>query len=253
MTATGVPHFDGYADPDALPSRTTLCADLGLDPQRPIVLYAACTPYLAPDEPLVVSRLADDLARHPARPQLFVRLHPADPGNRFTDIATRDDLVIEVPGAARDDRPAGITAFCPDPDEARRALATVTHADAVVNIASTISLEAALADRPTINVAFDLAPGAPHAERIASYYRYDHYRTVLDCDAARLVETPAALVDAISEAIAHPDAQRAGRARLAATWCQAPDASSPIGGAGARLGAALTALMNDLTVPARRR
>jgi CDP-glycerol glycerophosphotransferase (TagB/SpsB family) len=233
-------------------SREELCASKGLDPARPFVLYAACTPFLAPNEHLVVERLADDLAKGavPGRPQLLVRLHPADPGTRFADLEERPNIALDMPGAARDGRPAGIYAFCPDAAENRRAIAMIAHADVVVNIASTISLEAAIADRPTINVAYDLAPGStqtggPDRARIAGYYRYDHYQTVTDSGAVRIVHDPASLTEAIRDYLAAPSLHHTERAELARLWCSAPDQPPADGLAGARLGAALAARLAE--------
>lgn len=245
-TAVGVPHFDRYADVtgDRVTGegdRQAYCRRVGLDPARPILLYAACTPFLAPDEHLVVERLADDIdrGRLPGRPQLVVRLHPADPGARFAALSKRVDVTVDVPGAARDGRPAGIDGFLPDDADSRHAIESVVHADAVINIASTISLEAVLADRPTINVAYDLAPGAPNARRIREYYRYEHYRPVTESGAVSIADGPERLVEAIAESIEHPDRRRRERQALARLLC-APPAHPPADGlAGTRLATAL--------------
>lgn len=244
-TVTGAPYFDGFSRDDYAWTRAELCRRTGLDPARPIVLYGTCTPFLAPDEHRIVERLADDLAAlGPPSPQLLVRLHPADGGGRFGALAERPDVTLQVPGAARDGAPAGIAAFCPSDEENMLAINTVRHADAVINIASTLTLEAAIADRPAINVAYDLAPGAPSAPHIAAYYGFDHYRTVLEHGAATVARDPEALIALVRQALADPTAGREGRRALADLWC-----SPRRGGAGRRLGDALVSLLDRAAAP----
>lgn len=232
--AVGVPHFDWYRDAEMVWERARLCAHWNFDPARPILFYAAATPHLAPAEHLIVTRLADDLERHPAktRPQLLVRLHPGDAGGRLREWDPPPHVRLDVPGAAGDGK---LDRFCPSQEENQVLVNTVRHADVVVNLASTVTLEAAVCDRPTIGVAYDLRPGAPFQADIDAYYRdFDHFATVVRDGALRLVHSPEALAEAIDEALTDPDAGRAGRARAVERWCGPMD-----GRAGERLGHAL--------------
>ncbi len=246
-TAVGVPHFDWYADAEMRGTREDFCHRVGLDPKRPILLYATCTPFLAPHEHLVVERLADDIDRGRVAqdPQLLVRLHPTDSGARFTALAARDNVIVDVPGTGHDGRAPGIDGFCPGSAETQHGIASVVHADVVINIASTISLEAAIADRPTINVAYDLAPGAPDVRRIKTYYQYEHYQPVVASKAIPLVDSPASLIEAIDDSLEDPSKWRSERADLARQLC-APSNHQPADGqSGRRLGKALLARLES--------
>ncbi len=241
--ATGVPHFDGYASPASHWCREVLCERLDLDPARPIVLYATCTPFLAPNEHLVVERLADAMSngKIAGDPQLVVRLHPNDPGTRFEALEQRPGVHLQLARTSRDTT-RSMQAFLPTDDENQLAINTIRHADTVINIASTITLEAAISDRPVINVAYDLGPEARHTRQIERYYRYSHYRTVLDHDAVDLARSPEALLDGVRQALADPTHRRAGRRALAHRWCGPSDS-----GAGERLGTALVAALTGVT------
>lgn len=236
IEAVGVPHFDWYRAPAMRWSRLEWCRRLGLDPARPVVLYGAATPFLAPDEQLVAEALHRDLeeAELPGRPQLVVRLHPADDGRRFAELARRDGVALQVPGAAS----AGhLSAFVPSDDDNRLQVNTMAHADVVVNIASTMTLEAALCDRPVVCVGYDLAPGRPAEAAIRQYYGFDHFRTVLALGAAPVADDRQALLERVRAYLEHPERDRAGRRRLADLWC-----SPWREGAGQRLAAALLAM-----------
>ncbi|RMH18953.1 MAG: hypothetical protein D6696_11920 [Acidobacteria bacterium] len=233
LAAVGVPHFDWYRDEAMCWSRDELCRRLDLDPGRPLVLYATATPQLAPYEHRTVARLARDLAALPERPQLLVRLHPADPGTRFEGLDLGPEVRLQAPGTGA----GALHRFCPTAEENRRLVSTIRHADVVVNLASTITLEAAICDRPTINVAYDLGPEPRWGRIIERYYdTFDHYRTVVDLGAVRLARSPRALVAALQHYLAHPESERAARRRLVELWCGEVD-----GGAGRRLARAIFA------------
>jgi hypothetical protein len=234
VDATGVPHFDWYHCPSMRWSREELCAAYGFDPRRPIVLYGTATPHLAPNEHLVVQRLARDLAGAEALgfPQLLVRLHPGEAGGRFHGWEPGPGVALQRPGARGNGKLGG---YCPTLEENRELVSSIVNADVIVNLASTLTLDAALCDRPAVNVAYDLSPERSHQELIGEYYsHYDHYRTVMESKAVRLAHTPEELLEHVSAYLRDPGLERAGRKRLVDLWCGPFD-----GGSGRRLASAL--------------
>jgi hypothetical protein len=222
VTATGVPHFDWYRRPAMVGTREELCARLGLDPSRPLLFYATATPHLAPAEDLIVKRLAREVAEGsiPGRPQLVVRLHPGDAGGRFRDWP-REGARLQIPGG---EGRGALSAYCPTPEDNRDLVQSVAHADVVINLASTITIEAALCDRPTVNVAYDLGPGRRFQAAIDRYYdTYDHYRTVLEHGAVRVARSHEELLRHVADYLENPALEREGRARLARLWCGPAD------------------------------
>ncbi|HET9228508.1 MAG TPA: hypothetical protein VFR31_17660, partial [Thermoanaerobaculia bacterium] len=234
VDVTGVPHFDWYLSPSMRKSREELCAAYGFDPKRPIVLYGTATPHLAPNEHLVVQRLARDLASAEALgfPQLLVRLHPGEAGGRFHGWEPGPGVALQRPGARGNGKLGG---YCPTLEENRELVGSIQNADVIVNLASTLTLDAALCDRPAVNVAFDLSPERSHQGPIDEYYsHYDHYRTVMESGAVRLARTPEELLEHVSAYLRDPGLERAGRKRLVDLWCGPFD-----GGSGRRLAAGL--------------
>jgi hypothetical protein len=236
---TGVPHFDWYRCPSMRMSREELCALHGFDPRRPILLYGTATPHLAPSEHLVVQRLARDLAGAPGSPQLLVRLHPGEAGGRFHDWQPGPGVAFQRPGERGRGSLAG---YCPTREENREFVSSILHADVIVNLASTLTLDAALCDRPAVNVAFDLSPEEPSFQTaISQYYtHYDHYRTVVESSAVRLAHSPEELMSHVSAYLRDPGLEREGRKRLVDLWCGPFD-----GGSGRRLAGALLGRMRN--------
>ncbi len=240
VTISGSPQFDWHFNESFRGTRAEFCRRRNLDPSRPIVVYGGVTPGLMPNEPSVVARLIEDMdaGRIAGRPQLVVRLHPKDDGSRYVEMARRFPAVrFEVPG----ERSKGnLTAWQPSLDDVRELVSTLAHGDVHINVASTLSIDAALLDRPVINLRYDLRPpGAPLAVGIVGY-EYAHYRPIVASGGVRMVDSPDELVAAINLYLSDPSIDRDGRRRIVALECGRVD-----GGAGKRIAARLLALGAD--------
>jgi hypothetical protein len=219
ITVTGVPHFDWYHSRDLILSREEFCASIGFDARRPIILYAMATPHLAPAESEVAKQLIRDLPKlkSPSKPQLILRLHPADSGERLLDRDFGDTVSVQLPGARGE---GNLSRFYPSREENQKFVNSVYHADVVINLASTITIDAALCDRPVISVAFDADPHKRYQKWIDRYhYYYEHYQTVLQCGAAQIATSYEQLIAHIETYLQNPELDREGRKRLVELWC----------------------------------
>src|SRR3954447_26285707 len=87
---------------------------------------------------------------------LVVRLHPLDDPARWRAAAGAARIRLS---AAYGSANTGATG--PSPDDHARLTSSLAHADACLNIASTITLDAAILDRPTICLDFTHEPESP--------------------------------------------------------------------------------------------
>lgn len=211
ISVTGTPQFDFHFRSRYHESREQFCARVGADPARPIVLYSTGMANHMPGEDRVIEGIADILARHPRRPQLLVRVYPKDLTGRFESLkqSRRDILFPTIPWEA-----AWLT---PKPQDLSLLTNTLRHCDAGINIASTISLELCMMDKPAINVAYN-PPGVDISPvSFARYYDFDHYRPVVDSGAVELAHSELEMEDLISEALSNPGKRSSERAALART------------------------------------
>jgi hypothetical protein len=95
-------------------------------------------------------------------------------------------------------------------------LANLTqHADLNINVASTMTLDFALRDRPVVNIAFDVSDPPPFGQPLWDYYyRFEHYRPVVELGAARFARSPFELADHVNAYLANPQLDRENRRRL---------------------------------------
>jgi hypothetical protein len=207
---TGTPQFDPHFQPANYWSREDFCARVGADPHRPIVMYATGMPNHMPGEHLIVEQLADVLREMTAfgPPQLLVRVYAKDRSGRFEPLrkARPDILFPHVAWEAN--------WLTPLPEDLPHWTNLVRHSDLGVNVASTVSLELCMFDRPVINIGYN-PPGIPASQlEYARYYDFDHYSPVVASGAVRVAKNPVELRRFIEDALADPKAQSENRRAL---------------------------------------
>jgi hypothetical protein len=163
-----------------------------------------------PGEPAIVEGIADRLRdmKTDQPPQLLVRVYPKDRTGRFDDLRQRrsDILFPEVPWEPN----------CHTPKEEDSALLvnTLRHAALGINVASTISLELCMFDKPVINVAYNPSNVDSDEINYAKYYEFDHYRPVVDSGAVMIARSEEDMVKMLGQALHSPETGKAERRRL---------------------------------------
>ncbi|MGE0360224.1 MAG: hypothetical protein AB7H93_18200 [Vicinamibacterales bacterium] len=213
----GTPQFDPYADQTLLWSRTECFRRLNADPGRPLLCYSGGDRGTTPEDPAHV-RILLELIRSGAirdNPQVVLRPAPPDDGARYDPVRRDHPELIWSPPAWFHADPGSWLASLPLAEDVQLLANLTHHADLNVNMASTMTLDFALHDKPVVNVAFDVASppvlGTPVWEL---YYRYEHYRPVVELGAARFARSPQELAAHVNAYLENPALDRDGRRRL---------------------------------------
>jgi CDP-glycerol glycerophosphotransferase (TagB/SpsB family) len=103
---------------------------------------------------------------------------------------------------------------------------TLRHSDVVVNVASTIAIEASIFDTPVVNVSFDGETESEFARSARRYYRFTHYGNITRHHAVRVAETPSQLVELVGRYLDDPALDRQGRRAIVEEQCQFLDGRS---------------------------
>lgn len=210
VQVVGTPQFDPYADPSHPSTRAALAARLGLDPDRPIVCFTAGDAGTCPDDPYHLSVLLELVrsGRVEGDPHVVLRTAPVDPGRRFDAVRERyPELVEAAPNWAHGEGQGWHAAY-PTRDDIEALSVLTVGADVNVNMASTMSIDFALRDTPVVNVGFDRVRDEGRAD---AYYRFTHYRPVVELGAVRVATDAAQLADHVSRYLRDPALDRAGR------------------------------------------
>jgi hypothetical protein len=218
VTITGTPQFDFHRRPEFRWTRACTLQALGLAPGRRYFLYGASHAALTPDEPALVADLAVRMGERPslAGHALILRLHPLDNPARWSAALRGCDRARLSPAFASTTINDGWT--LPSRDDYARLTSSLVHADGCLNVASTLSLDAAILDRPVICLDFTTEPDSPR-DMLYAEYGAEHYAPLVESGGLRVARSWHDLLDQMEMAITAPERDREARARMVAAEC----------------------------------
>jgi hypothetical protein len=227
IRVAGTPQWDVYFQHGVTIARDEFCRRIGADPARKIVTLTT-TPrelYAHHDHVLRVLHEASSGGALGTPAQVLVRLHPRDDLTHYAAFRHTPGIILEKPFRstvrASDGLAVDVTA-----DSQQHLADTLRHSDVVVNVASTIAIEAAIFDTPVVNVAFDGETEAEWTKSARRYYRFTHYINVTRHHAVRVARTPAQLVEEVARYLTDPARDREGRRAVVREQCQFTDGRS---------------------------
>lgn len=207
---TGTPQFDFHFKPEFFWTREKFCAHTGADPSRPIVLYTTGMANHMPGEPQIVEGIADLLREMTDlnSPQLLLRVYPKDQTGRFEDLKRRrPDILFSEPQWD----PEWLT---PRIEDCYLLTNTLRHADLGINVASTITLELCMFDKPVINVGYNPPSVEKSIVDYSRYYKFDHYRPVVESGCVMLAKSVDDMREMLRRTLTKPQATKKQRQDL---------------------------------------
>jgi CDP-glycerol glycerophosphotransferase (TagB/SpsB family) len=222
VVVTGFPQFDIYARDTWKVSRKEFCASRGLDPERAIVLYAVPGDWKSPYTKETLEELDQRIeAGTFVKPiQILARLHPkysdSSEGHQYKHI------VMHRPGTLlADEKDFSIDMGISNTyqwtftDVDIEILAnSLFHSELAINTESTLTLDAAALDKPTILIGYDGGQKVPYWDSVARIYEREHYRHVTETGAAPIVYSHDELTNAINRFLENPEYLRRERQTL---------------------------------------
>jgi CDP-glycerol glycerophosphotransferase (TagB/SpsB family) len=103
---------------------------------------------------------------------------------------------------------------------------TIRHSDVIVNVASTMTIDAATLDKPVVCVAFEKDDTGSHTDHLRAIFYHSHYRKLVDTKAFRLVFSEGELAGAINAYLEDPTLDASGREQLRRELCYRLDGQS---------------------------
>ncbi len=228
VTQVGAPQLDAYFTQSA---RLVRKDELGLDPTRKTLLLATSSFTYDSDQTYLVDMLVDAIRSGEIRQplQIVLRLHPDDKAGRYLKYRDAPEVILDIP--ERYMATLGWTMTCED---LRRMAALVRQADVMVNFATTVTLEAAIVDTPTLLVAFSPIDPDEMQRYVVGLHFKMHYKALVERDLVPIAWDRAQLVSWVNRYLDDPSLYRAQRAEIVREWVQFTDGHS-----GQRLGDAI--------------
>lgn len=227
VTVVGFPQFDWYRRPDAIESRESFCTSIGLDPKRKIIFFGSEGRW-APNDHAIASLIArwvvDGTFSHPC--SLFVRPH-------FSDIKKgRFDIFKNISPHIAVDESIILSDFFSDNwdpgiEETKKFTNLMYHCDVMVNIASTLALDAVHFDKPIVSAAFKALYHPKDGRDVSRIlYTQDHYEWVFQTNAVDLARSDGELFSIIDTCLQDPSRKRKERKVLLDRLCFGNDGMS---------------------------
>lgn len=230
----GASQFDVFFRPEFEMTREEFCSSQGLDPKRPIVLNGIGSPNMFREEHCSL-QLAEQVTRgNLGNAQLLVRPHPIHDHVQMKELFkpfTRD-VVLQRTG----DSHAHVTMRSQSENDIREWVSTFRHSDVVVNLSSTVTIDAAICDKPVVNLDFDPQPGQPNQAFVKDVnHVWSHFKPIAESGGLWLAQDMDDVIKAINAYLANPKLHAERRRWMAEFVCGYID-----GRCGERLGAAIS-------------
>jgi hypothetical protein len=219
---TGPSQFDPYFESCSEWTREHLASHFNLDPGRPIILFASPGSFFGIDETVWMDDLVRllDTGALDGRPQIICRLHPLTRLEHFLPYAAHRDVRLSYV-----ERYWPALGWYMTREDISLVGNILRHADAVVTPASTITLEAAIFDRPTVvSIYHSYQP-----EQAAYFFGRTfgmHFKRIRELDLVPVVENPEDFAQAINRCLREPDWYKEQRAQLVRDYVTYTDGSS---------------------------
>ncbi len=219
ITITGTPQFDFHVQQKHIQSREWLQAKLDLG-MAPYIIYCANHHILTPDEPQLVQKILDAFQNNVTLRsyQFVLRLHPMDDYDRWDKLLTDYPFIrVSYPWSHANKK----TLFWGEPstEDLEIFSNTLRYCELVINIASTVSIDAAILDKPIVCVGFSSNSENKFSSLYYNFHYSDHYKPIMKTGATPLSTTLENLLALSVEGIENPLHLSEKRAQMVRLLC----------------------------------
>jgi hypothetical protein len=214
---TGAAQFDVYHAHRTNFDRQAWRRARGIADDTCLVMYGTINPAILPHEFAIVRQLADALrwGVGSRRTHLWIRLHPQTIKGPFKQsiepyrtLASLDITVEEPPVQS------SVLHWDLPREDALHLANLLTASDVVVSPGSTLMIDAACTDTPTVTVLFDGPKAVPAELSVQRFAKYTHYEKLLSTGGVALARDVEECSRLIGSYRANPDLHREGRAAV---------------------------------------
>ena len=208
----GAPAFDSYFASDAQWSREDLCRRMGLDASRPILLFATLGQFkqqIDETNPLEVLLRAIDSGEIAGRPQVVLRMHPWSRDAYFKEFIARPDVTV----SRYENYVPGLT-WTPTREETILAGNLLKHSNVVISPGSTMCIEPAIFDTPTIVSVFNEYMPETFEAYFRSTWLNQHFGRLYQNDWVPILRSATGMIEGVNKALNDRSWYAEGRRRI---------------------------------------
>lgn len=214
----GAPQFDVFFQERYYLSKQEFCSQQGLDPDLPTIVYALGSPNFLKEHHGAIEFAKRVANGEIGNVQMLVRPHPihdnAELMEAFRPFAPLVRLQ-ETPNAGID-----LNERSQDKQQIIEWINTFRHADVVVNLSSTVTVDAAIFDKPIVNLDFDPHPGRPHQQLVKDInHSWNHFQPIAESGGVTLVNDYDEMAAAVKLYLDDPGLHRQERKQITEYVC----------------------------------
>lgn len=221
----GVPQFDWHVREDLFKNREQFCNEMGLDPERKIILFGSAGKLGIADKDvtaMITKAIQKRGIKIPA--QLLIRPHYGWPNDveKFNHLVGQKHAVIDrhyKPSKFRDSWDYSI-------DRNIHLADSLKYCSMLITTFSTLNLDAACFDKALINIYFDGYEKKPFKHSVRRWYGTDWTQEVLATGAVSLAKDEGHLIELINKYLSDSTINSEGRERLRNRFCYKIDGQS---------------------------
>lgn len=214
---SGVPQFDIYIKKHLFRAKNNFFKKWRLDLNKKLINYSTPMHGQAPFSPDIVDILCKAIKNNyfsfPC--QLMVRLHPRDFKERYKDFNGKNDIVIQMPGKEADVKDR----WNPTEEDMLTLAETMHYSDVIINVASTIGIDAIVFDTPVVSVGFDGYQEQLYLASCKRFYDYDHMKKLIRTNGVKVAYSRDELLKYTDIYLKNPNVDAEGREKIRKEQC----------------------------------
>ena len=215
----GAPQFDAFFNEDYMQTREEFCREQGLDHSKPIILHALGSPNFIPGEYHAALYLADKVAKGELGDvQMLIRPHPLFETGKESALMSGFGPRVKLQKTGQ----AGMQLPTRSQDEEQIVewVSTFRHCDVLVNLFSTVAIDAAIFDRPVVNLDYDPGPEKKMQAMIKDVnHVWSHFKPITESGGMWTVQNNEEMVEAVRAYLKDPSLHREKRRWIAEYVC----------------------------------
>jgi hypothetical protein len=176
-------------------SKEELYDFLNIPYEKKIVLYSTGMAYYTPKEHIIVKEVEKVLRKIDDNLQLVVRIYAKDDNTEYYKLR-EENKNISIPDHFWE--PNYLT---PTLKDITLFNSLINHCSIGINVASTVSLDLAVLNKPVINIAFNPPGENIYPNDYEKIYDFDHYKPIVESKAISLVKSTTELENEIKKYI----------------------------------------------------
>jgi hypothetical protein len=227
---SGIPRYDVFFRERNFANKEAFFKKFNLDSEKKLIVYGTGSATtgksiidpVSPESDIVefiANEILKDSFSEPT--QLLIRLHPQAKPQQYENLLNRSDVTLHIPGSKANfqDR-----LFSSNDD--LELAESMKYADVVVNLASTITIDAAVFNTPIVCVNYDHRGVRPFKLSPRKIYHFDHYAKLGQTGGFELANSKTELINKIDYSINHPEYLSENRKKIIEQQCVFTDGRS---------------------------